>query len=81
MSRSHLCHQFRKHFESTISEYVIRKRMAAAQRMLFEIDVRPGEIAEAIGYSDIYQFSKQFKKTFGVSPTAYRKLQMKPSRL
>jgi AraC-like DNA-binding protein len=76
MSRSHLCHQFRKYFDTTISEYVIRKRMAAAQRMLFEIDMRPGEIAEAVGYPDIYQFSKQFKKTFGVSPTAYRQSQI-----
>lgn len=79
MSRSHLCHRFRECFGSSISEYVIRKRMAVAQRMLFEIDARPGEIAEATGYPDIYQFSKQFKKSFGVSPTAYRKLQMKPN--
>lgn len=75
MSRSHLCHRFRECFDSSISEYVIRKRMAAAQRLLYEIDLQPGEIAEAVGYSDIYQFSKQFKKTFGVSPTQYRKQQ------
>ncbi|MEM0970742.1 MAG: AraC family transcriptional regulator, partial [Verrucomicrobiota bacterium] len=73
MSRSHLCHRFRECFGSSISEYVIRKRMAAAQRMLYEVDLRPGEIAEAVGYPDIFQFSKQFKKTFGVSPTDYRK--------
>ena len=76
MSRSHLCHRFRECFGSTISEYVIRKRMAAAQRMLYEVTLRPGEIAEAVGYPDIYQFSKQFKKTFGVSPSSYRKQQM-----
>lgn len=75
MSRSHLCHRFREHFGSSISEYVIRKRMSAAQRLLFEVDLRPGDIAEAVGYPDIYQFSKQFKKTFGVSPTQYRKNQ------
>lgn len=58
-----------------ISEYVIRKRMSAAQRLLFEVDLRPGDIAEAVGYPDILQFSKQFKKTFGMSPTQYRKNQ------
>jgi len=73
MSRSHLCHRFRKCFGSSISEYVIRKRMAAAQRMLYEVNLRPGEIADAVGYTDIFQFSKQFKKTFGVSPSEYRK--------
>ncbi len=77
MSRSHLCHQFRDHYNSSISEYVIRKRMATAQRLLFEVNLRPGEIAEAVGYPDIFQFSKQFKKTFGVSPSAYRHRQIR----
>ena len=73
MSRSHLCHRFRECFGSSISEYVIRKRMATAQRMLYEYNLRPGEIAEAVGYPNIFQFSKQFKKSFGVSPSEYRK--------
>jgi len=73
MSRSHLCHRFRECFGSSISEYVIRKRMAVAQRMLYEVGLRPGEIAEAVGYTDIFQFSKQFKKSFGLSPSEYRK--------
>ena len=79
MSRSHLCHRFRECFGSTISEYVIRKRMSAAQRMLYDVELRPVEIAEAVGYPDIYQFSKQFKKTFGLSPTHYRQQQATPS--
>jgi AraC family transcriptional regulator of arabinose operon len=78
MSRSHLCHQFKAHFGATVSSYVIRKRMAIAQRMLFDMDLRPGDIAEGVGYSDIYQFSKQFKKSFGVSPTQYRKEHISP---
>jgi len=72
MSRSHLCHQFRAFFATSISHYVIRKRMAIAQRLLFDVKMRLGKIAEEVGYSDIYQFSKQFKKTFGVSPSQYR---------
>lgn len=72
MSRSHLCHQFRNHFGTTISSYVVRKRMSIAQRLLYDLHIRPGEIAKIVGYPDIYQFSKQFKKTFGVSPTQYR---------
>lgn len=71
-SRSHLCHQFRAFFETSISHYVIRKRMAIAQRLLFNAELRLGNIATEVGYSDIYQFSKQFKKTFGVSPSKYR---------
>ena len=73
MSRSYLCHQFRENFGTSISQYVVRKRMAAAQRLLYEVHLRPGEIGEAVGYPDIYQFSKQFKKSFGMSPSQYRK--------
>lgn len=73
MSRSHLCHQFREYFGTTISSYAIRRRMSIAQRLLYDINLRPGEIAKEVGYPDIYQFSKQFKKTFGVSPTQYRR--------
>ena len=75
ISRSHLCHQFREHFDTSISHYVIRKRMAIAQRLLFDVEMRLGSIANDVGYTDIYQFSKQFKKTFGVSPSKYRKQQ------
>lgn len=54
---------------------ITQPAVTAAQRLLYEVELRPGEIAEADGYPDICQFSKQFKKRFGVSPTQYRKLQ------
>ena len=76
MSRSHLCHKFRNTFDTNIRKYIIRKRMSVAQRMLYDVNLRISEIAEAVGYRDIYQFSKQFKKSFGVSPTRYRNQQM-----
>ena len=30
------------------------------------------EIAESIGYSDVYYFSKNFKKYYGISPSKYQ---------
>lgn len=72
LSRSYLCHQFRDAFGTTIRNYVLRKRMSVAQRMMYDLNLRIGEIADAVGYSDIYQFSRQFKKSFGVSPTQFR---------
>ena len=73
MSRSHLSHLFCKVFGTTISRYVIRKRKSVAERLLYDLSIRPGEIEKEVGYLDIYQFSKQFNKAFGVSPTEYRK--------
>lgn len=80
VSRSHLCHQFRQYFDTSISHYVIRKRMATAQRLLFNVDIKLGVIANQVGYADIYQFSKQFKKTFAISPSQYRKQQLSHSQ-
>jgi len=31
------------------------------------------EIAERLGYNDVYFFSRQFRKQMGVPPAAYRK--------
>ena len=73
MSRSHLSHLFCKVFGTTISRYVIRKRKSVTERLLYDLSIRPGEIEKEVVYPDIYQFSKQFKKAFGVSPTEYRK--------
>jgi len=50
--------------------------MSVAQRLLFDVNLRPGEIAVAVGFSNIYQFSKRFKNTFGMSPTRYRRQQI-----
>ena len=35
---------------------------------------RLGEIAEMLGYSSVYSFSKAFKENFGMSPKAYAAL-------
>jgi AraC-like DNA-binding protein len=73
MSKSHLSHQFQKFFNTSITNYIIQQRMSAAQRRLYDLNVRPGEIAQEVGYPDIYSFSRQFKKYFGFSPSMYRK--------
>jgi YesN/AraC family two-component response regulator len=47
--------------------------MVTAQRRAYDPEPRPGEITEAVGHAVVYDFSKQFKKSFGVSPSRYRK--------
>ncbi|WPQ59373.1 helix-turn-helix domain-containing protein [Paenibacillus polymyxa] len=43
-------------------------------RLLFTSD-SVTDIARACGYSDVYQFSKTFKKRNGLSPIEYRRMQ------
>ncbi len=41
--------------------------------MLLESNLTIREIADRIGYTDAFQFTRQFKAVIGVSPRVYRK--------
>lgn len=47
-----------------------------AAKLLIRGDNTIGEIAENLGFDNIYAFSQFFKKRFGVSPTAFRESKM-----
>ena len=52
-------------------QYIHACQMKMAQQMLFT-DTPVTEIALAVGYQDVSGFNRQFLKTFGTSPRAYR---------
>ncbi len=67
-----------KIFKSEIGEspihYLIRVRMEKAKELLEKgSDLSITEIAEQVGYDDVYHFSKLFKKAYGMSPSKVRK--------
>jgi AraC-like DNA-binding protein len=71
-STPHFLRLFRKYFGLSPMEYVMRRRMELAQRYLTDHNLRITEIARRVGYDDIFQFSRMFKRRFGVSPVAMR---------
>ena len=72
MSAPHFCSEFKKCIGVSPIEYHIRIRLQQARYLLYDFNLSIAEIAERIGYCDIYQFSKQFKKHFGLSPSLLR---------
>ena len=52
--------------------YVRQIRMKRAQELLIRSDRPIGEIAPLAGYPDLFHFCKSFKKSFGITPNAYR---------
>lgn len=67
-SYGYLSSVFKKTTGESLCDYYIRKRMEAARLMLSEGKLKITDIAERLGYSTLYAFSKAFKGHFGVSP-------------
>ena len=68
-----LTEHFKAEFGITINEYITRKRMELAERLLLTTDKPLREIASASGFSDVEYFSRTFKKHHTESPAAWRR--------
>ncbi|WP_410771150.1 helix-turn-helix domain-containing protein [Fontibacillus sp. BL9] len=55
-----------------LNEFIHRLKVAEAKRVLLNTDVSVKEISEALGYKDMFYFSRVFKRITGVSPRSYR---------
>lgn len=53
--------------------YILRMQLETAKNLLLSSDESVGGIAAACGFSDVYSFSKIFKRETGKSPSAFRK--------
>lgn len=73
MSRATLYSKVKSSFAEGVGEYIERRRMEEARRLLKESKMSVAEIAEKVGYSTPRYFSARFKIITGTSPLAYRK--------
>ena len=73
-SYTYFSYLFKKETGKTLTEYIQMVRIETAKKLLVEKERNISEIAELVGYNDIKFFTKQFKKTLGVSPNEYRKM-------
>ncbi|MCM3171367.1 AraC family transcriptional regulator [Paenibacillus sp. MER 99-2] len=71
-SSRHLSMQFKQKTGSSPIDYLIQIRLAEARRMLIKSNVTLKEIAVEVGYTDVYYFSRLFKKHVGISPIRYQ---------
>jgi AraC-like DNA-binding protein len=79
LSPNHFLRVFRRATGLTVQRCIIEARLRHAEGLLTRTDDPVGAIATALGYRDIYFFSRQFKQRHGVSPRAYRLLAREPS--
>ncbi len=71
-SIDHFSRVFEKITGQRPREFVIEARLARARQLLVETSLTVSEIAETLGYRDVYFFSRQFRAKTGSSPTDFR---------
>ena len=72
-SRMHITRLFRKHLGITTPDWLIQTKMRYARMLLRMTNQSIGEVGEAVGFVDPYQFSASFRRAVGLSPSKYRK--------
>ena len=74
-SRFYLEREFKAEYGISIIAYRNERALNSAAELLRDHSI--SGIAEALGFSSIYAFSRAFRTRFGLSPTEYRKQMMK----
>ena len=68
----HLSREFRKHYQSTIGEYVRKRRIEYASHLLANTGTPLSEVALMCGFSDQSHFCSMFKSHTGLTPAKFR---------
>lgn len=71
-SPSYLTGLVRRQTGQTVNDWIIERRMAAAQALLLESNQSVNQIAEAVGYQNVGHFFRQFRQRQGTSPQNWR---------
>lgn len=74
MSKSYFCRRFKSVMGTTVMEYVLATRIAAAKSLLHEKRLSIGQISEQCGFSGVSYFCQVFRQKVGVSAGEYRRL-------
>ena len=71
VSPSYLTALFHKNLQISPGEYIRRIKLQESKQMIRENSMNFTEIAQALQYSTVHHFSRQFKKKFGLTPSEY----------
>jgi AraC-like DNA-binding protein len=73
LSRAHFSREFRAAFGESPHAYLLTRRLERAAALLRHTDRSVAEICLAVGLRSVGSFTSTFTRTFGRSPTAYRR--------
>ena len=70
----HFARLFKRRTGLAPHQFIIQKRMERARSLLSDADLSITEVAFRCGFSQQSHFTSTFRRTVGVSPSAYRRL-------
>ena len=73
ISRRQFDEIFKKRFDKTPARYITLQKVAYAKQLLKMPHLSIMEVSERCGFSDVYYFSKVFKKETGSTPSDFRR--------
>jgi AraC-like DNA-binding protein len=74
ISRSHLFRVFKGKLGLSVQEYLLSFRLKRAGNLMETTDMTIKEVMYSCGFNDLPNFSRQFRKVYGMPPGAYRSI-------
>ena len=72
LSRAHFSREFRRAFGESPHVYLLTRRLERAAALLRTTDRSVASICFAVGLQSVGSFTTSFRRTYGMSPRAYR---------
>jgi two-component system, response regulator YesN len=74
MNPHYVSKYFKQKTDENFSDFVFKVKMEEAAKLLKNMQYKTYEVSEMVGYSNAKNFTRAFRKYFGVSPKEYRLL-------
>lgn len=72
-SREYVSRLFKKHFDTTISDYIMKRRIAESQSLIIQ-GISLIDIAYQVGFGSLSTFIRAFRSITNMTPSVYRKM-------
>ncbi|MBX9458134.1 MAG: AraC family transcriptional regulator [Rhizobium sp.] len=80
LSQSQLRRLFSQHLRTSPHQWLLRERLNRAQTLMSDSTLPLAEIAELCGFCDVYHFGREFRRSIGTPPAAWRRLELGRAR-
>lgn len=72
VSSDHLTRTFKKQYQCTVSDYILKKRMIMAGELIKQSGMTVTMVSDAVGFGNYSYFTEQFKKYYGMTPREFQ---------